>query len=343
MLLRRSPVCLKKMAGAAFSLLVALPAMADTLWLDNGDVLRGEILKLDAGKLSFKTQYAGTIEVDWRYVKTIDSDKSFWVSLIGEKQAHLRQFQGQVSGVAVVDESGRKRTFSAVWPVAAIHLNKPALADTWQVGGNLIATMDSKSGNDRKLIVGLEGKLNVDDQWNKNAFNWDIEVESEKGVKTSEWKLGYAYSRYLDEHWFVQGAANQEFDSDADLRTRTSLGGSLGYRFWETAEGTLKTSGGISRLWERYQITDTQQDYALTWIFNYRTRLLENLEYSANTRTFFRLNQSTTLINITQGIKIGLTDRVSWNLTHTLDYDSDPVENIYKTDNRVKMGIGYQW
>ena len=343
MLLPRSLRCLSKVLGMWCLFFSISTTWADTVWMNNGDVLSGDIVKLDSGKLSLQTKYAGTIELDWRYVTALDSDKTFWVSLIGEDEARLRRFEGQDTGITVIDDNGRKRSFSAVWPVAAIHIEKPAIADTWELGGNLVATLDSKSGNDDELLIGVEGKLNIDDQWNKNAFYWDIEAEDDDGIKSSEWKVGYSYSRYLDEHWFVQGAAEQEYDSDEDLRTRTSLGGTLGYRFWETAEKALKTSGGISQLWEDYKTNESQRDYALTWIFNYRTRIINNWEYFANSRTFFRLKQSTTLVNVNQGIKIGLTDHISWNLTHIVDYDSNPVDKTQKVDSRIKMGIGYQW
>lgn len=343
MLLQRSLRFLFRLPGILCLFFVISTARADTVWMDNGDVLSGDIVKLDSGKLSLRTGYAGTLELDWRYVTALDSDKTFWVSLIGEDEARLRRFEGQKTGVTVIDDNGRKRSFSAVWPVAAIHIEKPMIADTRELGGNLVAKLDGKSGNDDELLIGVEGKLNIDDQWNKNVFYWDIEAENDDGVESAEWKVGYSYSRYLDEHWFVQGAAEQEHDSEEDLESRTSLGGTLGYRFWETAEKALRTSGGISQLWEDYKTNESQKDYALTWIFNYRTQIINNWEYFANNRTFFRMKQSTTLVNVDHGIKIGLTDHISSSLTHTVDYDSNPVDKTHKVDSRIKMGIGYHW
>ena len=40
-------------------MLLAGPALADTVWLDNGDRLSGEIVLMDGGKLALKTRYAG--------------------------------------------------------------------------------------------------------------------------------------------------------------------------------------------------------------------------------------------------------------------------------------------
>jgi len=311
--------------------------------MSNGDVLTGNIIKLDTGKLSLKTEYGGTLELDWRFVSSLDSDKSFWVSLIGEEKASLRQIVGEKTGVTVIEEDGQERDFSAAWPVAAIHTDKPAIANTWEFGGNLTAILDGTFGNEDDLLFGVEGKFNINDQWNKNALYWDVEVENDDGIRTSLWDIGYSYSRFLDEHWFVQAAVEQEHDSTEDLQVLTSLGGTLGYRFWETANGSFRTSAGLSQLREQYEDRDLQQDYALTWIFNYSTQIIGNWRYFANSRTFFRMKRATTLVTINQGIRIGLTEQISWNLTHTLDYDSDPVDANKKADSRIRMGIGYQW
>ena len=47
---------------------VALPALADTVWLKNGDRLSGQIQLFDGGKLLLKTAYAGSVTLDWKQV-----------------------------------------------------------------------------------------------------------------------------------------------------------------------------------------------------------------------------------------------------------------------------------
>ena len=42
-------------------MLLAGPVLADTVWLDNGDRLSGEIVLMDGGKLALKTRYAGQV------------------------------------------------------------------------------------------------------------------------------------------------------------------------------------------------------------------------------------------------------------------------------------------
>ena len=65
-------------------LLLAWPAWADTVWLNNGDRLSGEILLLDGGKLVLKTKYAGRVLIDWKDIDTLSSDKPLLVRRIHE-------------------------------------------------------------------------------------------------------------------------------------------------------------------------------------------------------------------------------------------------------------------
>ena len=318
-------------------------AWSDTLWLENGDILTGEIIRLDEGKISIKTVYASTVVVDWGLVRALESDDELWVSLVGESQPVKRRLQKQETGVAVVEEDGVVRSFSAVWPLAAIHEQPPKLADTWSIKGDLGGGIDSKFGNDQERSVTLDGELNIDDQWNKNTLRWDYETENDEGDKTSEWLISYAYSRYLDEHIYIQGAGARDFDSDADLRYRTSIGGSLGYRFWQTRKKELRTSMGLSRLWEKYELNSRKKDFAVTWMTNYRSDLTPELDYYIDTRLFYRLGSGEKLVTIRHGVKWDLTSELLLKVAHNLDYDSQPLEAVKKTDNQVKMSIGYQW
>ncbi len=312
--------------------------------MENGDTLSGEILRLEGGKLTLKTLYAGVITLEWRYVQTIDSDKTFWVSFIGEEQATKRKFKGQGSMLSVIDENGRERTFSAVWPVAGISRRKPVIPDTWQITGNVGAGLDGQKGNENDLSLSFDGQLNIDDLWNKNSLKWDIDIENDDGVKTTEWILGYSYSRYLDEHWFIQGAADQKYDSGETLRARTAIGSSLGYRFWEKLDGALKTSGGLTRLREDYREEGLNNDFALNWELSYRKKILDNLNYSLNNKLFYRLGTANTLIIDTrQSFIVGLTEQLALKMTHLLDYDSHPGSSSKKLDNQIKFGIDYQW
>ena len=62
-------------------LLASHPVMADQLYLSNGDVITGKVIRMEDKKLVFKTDYAGEISVDWQVVKKLTTDKPIKVLL----------------------------------------------------------------------------------------------------------------------------------------------------------------------------------------------------------------------------------------------------------------------
>ena len=325
---------------------MAMMAHADKIWMENGDVISGKIKGLEAGKLTISTKYAGDITINWRHVRSLETSKPVWVGLIGEKESQPRQLKSNGEQLIVVDPDGYERSFTAAWPIAEIRREKPVLASAWDVTGKVNFGLDSDQGKDNETTFTLSGNLDINDEWNKNSLKWDIEIEQEEDSNTStkEWELGYAYSRYFTEHWFVQGSLDQEYDSTDDLRSRLTVGGAVGYRFKETVKETIITTVGLTHLWEDYQEEDNQKNLAISSGLIYRRKLIDNLEYFFNSKLFYRLNSGQQwLFEGEHGLRVGLSDNLSLNLTHYLDYDNVPVDGAEKTSSQIKVGIGYSW
>lgn len=80
---------------------VALPSLADTVWLKNGDRLTGKISVLDGGKLLIETEYGGSIPLKWNQIATLESDQKLLIKqddVTGEVAQSLQAAeQGQVT------------------------------------------------------------------------------------------------------------------------------------------------------------------------------------------------------------------------------------------------------
>jgi hypothetical protein len=61
-------------ACLALAALAATPCLADTVSLDNGDRLTGNIVRLEGGKLVLNTKYAGDIKIDLGRIRNLQSD-----------------------------------------------------------------------------------------------------------------------------------------------------------------------------------------------------------------------------------------------------------------------------
>jgi len=69
----------------AFSVLLVSPDLSaqktDTIYLDNGDRVIGEVKKMKFGILEYSTQSMGTVKVEWTDVTRMISDKRYQVKL----------------------------------------------------------------------------------------------------------------------------------------------------------------------------------------------------------------------------------------------------------------------
>ena len=82
-----APLLVRLLVAGGLAVLVASPLRAqktDLILLQNGDRVTGEILKLQRGRLVIDTaQAGGKVNIRWRYIADLESDKLFEIRLGG--------------------------------------------------------------------------------------------------------------------------------------------------------------------------------------------------------------------------------------------------------------------
>ena len=138
---------------------LAWPVAADTVWLNNGDRLSGEILLLDGGKLALKTKYAGRVVIDWKDIDTLASDKPLMLRREGLDSEIGHQLKAADKGkVQVVNGSSETVALSSITRLVP---PRPLLKDrVWE--GNLDAKLDMERNEDRTDEWKLKGNTRVE-------------------------------------------------------------------------------------------------------------------------------------------------------------------------------------
>ena len=128
---------------------VSTPLLADTVWLKNGDRLSGKIKVFDGGKLLIQTDYAGAIPIDWKQVKTLESDQELLVkqdAYVGEKAKSLKAAE---DGKVILANGEAPKTVELA-SIQQIVKPKPLIEDfVWK--GNVDVALD------RSVAVGCGG------------------------------------------------------------------------------------------------------------------------------------------------------------------------------------------
>jgi len=119
-----------------------MPVLADTVWLKNGDRLSGKIKVFDGGKLLIQTDYGGAINIDWKQVKTLESDQELLVKQDAYTGEKAKSLQAADEGKVILANGEVPKTVELA-SIQQIMKPKPLVEDmVWK--GNVDVAMDYK-------------------------------------------------------------------------------------------------------------------------------------------------------------------------------------------------------
>ena len=139
--------------------ILAAPLWADSVWLNNGDRLSGEIILLDGGKLALKTRYAGQVLIDWKDIDTLSSDKPLLVRRSGFDNERSERLAA--AGAGMVRVQGEREYTLPLAQIKRLVPPRPLLEDRlWE--GNLDAKLDMKRNENDVDEWKLKGNTRVE-------------------------------------------------------------------------------------------------------------------------------------------------------------------------------------
>lgn len=149
-MLSRTLLCLAVVSAST-------PLLADTVWLKNGDKLSGKITVFDGGKLLIQTQYAGAVPIDWKEVKTLESDQQLLVkqdAYTGEKAKALHAAE---DGKVTLANGETPKTVELA-SIQQILKPKPVVEDlVWK--GNVDMALDYRRAEKIRMIMTSASRL----------------------------------------------------------------------------------------------------------------------------------------------------------------------------------------
>lgn len=325
------------------ALLASSPvALADTVWLKNGDKLTGSIVLFDGGKLLLKTDYAGNITLDVKKIATLESEQALLVKqddFVGEHTKSIRAAgEGQVELV-----NGTEPKVVALTSISQMLPPKPLVQDlTWT--GNLDFSADYKRAeNDVE-----DYDIDLDTKARHGAWRHGIAAEYDHETKDGERKtdrveLNYDLDYFLTQQFFWQGQLKYTHDRVEDLETQRTVGTGPGYQFWDNELGAFSMAGLFNR--NDYVFADGSSEHfnsaALEW--DYKRYLIgKSFElYTLGEVGAPFVDEIDYIIDTEAGIRYKLN---SWAAL-SLKAEWDKVASVYGDTNerRYLIGLGVGW
>jgi len=176
---------------------------------------------------------------------------------------------------------------------------------------------------------------------------------SSQGTKTADqWRLGAKHDWNLSTQLYVFGLAEAERDDLAGLQSRATLGGGVGWKFFNTEALKFEAFGGAGYVADRFE-APRLIDGALRRSYSHATLLLGE-------ESVHKLGQSTTVrqrlvaypdlgnrgeYRATWDAGIAVPATQSMNLTAGVNvkYNSDPGSGVKKADTLFTTGISIKF
>nr|WP_298135571.1 DUF481 domain-containing protein [uncultured Pseudomonas sp.] len=316
-------------------------AIADTLWLKNGDRLSGKIKFYEGGKLLLKTEYGGAIAVDWDQIATLESDQELLIkesAVSGERAKALRAAgPGRVTLV-----NGEERTIE-LSAIEQILKPKPMVEDL-VLTGNIDAALDYKRAerdtDNYDIDLKAEARHGL---WRHNAEAGYNRQFQDSVVTTDNWNAEYALDRFFTEQWFWQGRFEYKRDKIEDLRRQRTVGSGPGYQFWDNELGAFSVAGLLNRTDYLYADGERDDFYALSAKWDYNRYLIGKSVELFSTGEVGKPLASVAeyALDAEVGLRYKVTDWASLNMKAEKDVVSGSDGDLDETHYSLGFGVGW--
>jgi hypothetical protein len=327
-------------------ILCALPLFAlDRVELRNGDKLSGEVVKIEKDKLSFKTEYAGVIQIEWKQVAKLDSEQPLQVEA-DNGWRFVGAMTREGDKVAVQSEN-HTETLEAYRLVKVSPVQDDKEPDFWENwNGGLDFGYNFARGNTDLNQSSVTANAN----FRTNHYKFQADVLSlfsrQNSAANADRHLGtFRLDRFLGPETFVYSLAVLEHDARRRLNFRTNLGGGLGWKLVKSADQEISLLGGVTMVTERFNASATNEPFQRTGEGLLGFDLRQKLDRGVTLST--RMSITPNIIDVGRyriafesGARLPLVSRYVWSVNIFNRFDSRPPVQAERNDYGAISSLG---
>lgn len=343
---------LRRCGAAALLFFVGVPTLRglDTVILENGDRLTGELARLEEGKLSFKTSYAGMISIDWKQVQELITEDKAEIE-VGSGRLYRGTLEQTDVGLEVRTEGEEVLTVDIpdVVRIASYDGGKPpGFFDNLE--GAVDIGYSFTRGNSRlnSSSLGLRGKYRRP-SYQLSGGVTSLFTRQGESEPTSRQTADARYDQFLSPRQFAFGLLGVERNDRIRLNLRSRMGGGYGYKLRNTKTTELSLLGGFTYINEQFQLEPdalpnggTSSGEALAGI-DYSTLFLRGIGVTTKFSFLPNLVQDGRYrIEYDSTARIPLLAGFTWSMSLFDRFDSTPPrEGVLRNDYGVVTAFGY--
>ena len=327
--------------------LYPLAGLADTdvVIFKNGDRLTGEIKTLERGRLRFKTDATGTINVEWDEVAYLSSDQN----IQAETEGGARYY----GHIAVSEEEGKVVVETSRGPAVLERQNVVKMNPIDQEGFRDIDISVSMGYNftNANSVEQFNVGASADYRTRARVISADFSsiISDSLDNETSQRQtLGFGFTRLRRNRWLTNANLNFDRNDELGINLRTSLGGGGGRILSQTNHGLFILQGGLKVTRENLvgepEDKDSLESYAeMTWEW-YRYDTPE-VDWSTNFEIIPSITEwGRVRAELDAKLKWEIIGDLFWQLEVYDSFDSDPqTEGASNNDYGIITSVAYDF
>jgi putative salt-induced outer membrane protein len=315
-------------------------AWSDQLVMTNGDVITGDISKIESEKVFIKPSYADEFSVSLAEVASIEADQVFEVEM-----ADGRTMEGTFAGAAdgeqslIVDDQAMSIGVSEVASAVEPLVEPPVV---WEGSGEFGLVTTTGNTETVKLNFGFN-IVRTDENWRHRLSGTALNT-SEDGVQDNErYTVELQSDRKLGEESWLFGAFRWDADKFGAYDPQYSLTAGYGRQLMKSDRHELRGEIGVGYRWLEETDTKISSDAPII-----RFLLDDWWQIWASTRWTNRLLVETgsdnTFSQFNTGLAVSMTDRMAVKLGFEVRNNSKiPPGDSENTDTVTSVNLVYDF
>lgn len=311
---------------------------ADEVQLSNGDRLTGEVMKMEDGVLTFKTDYGGEIPISWDKVTGLTSTKPMQVKVTAQVNEWVKELL--LGGYELIEATklgpGGRIPLADVKAINQRHIRYQG---TFTLGGN------STSGNTSTKAVNAAGRLTIRSDRQRLYLESKYNYGEAQGALTARNSMAQAkYDYFVSKKIFLDAFGLFEKDTFQNLQFRNTLGGGIGYQFFDSARTSLSTSVGLGYVSEHFTTSPQTQTPSSRWGVRFQHAIIpDRVTFFHKQDGFYDLAGGNAVrLMADQGLRVFVYQNFYFNLEYDLRLNTQPAPGRQKLDEAFIFGIGYE-
>jgi len=318
----------------------------DVIVMENGDRVTGEIKSLGGGLLELKTDFMGTLSIEWEHIQRIDSDYTFQVEL-----ANGERYVGAIETKEVTAE-GRDLEITGIYSTFTTKqrevVKMTQIEDRfWQ---RLNVWVDfgfgfTRANRAKETNVGFRTEYRVTKYLLTTQYN-ALHKSQRNTNSTSRNDLTINFQRFFADRWFASSVNSFNQSEELGLDIRALLGGAVGRNLIQSTTSSLALLGGAGYNRERFTGEAGVSSWEGLGGLQFQTVKFRNPKMEIITDLFVipsLTNWGRYRINLNTSIRFEVFKDLNWGAGLFDNFDSRPAEGNERNDFGVSTTLGYKF